>query len=87
MYVQIDINTDKILLTIMVEFMVSILLAHLAEGKSWAGSRVEQRRQNRIYFEKQKEGFVGVEDFYTQPRCTHPSPAAPSQTKLSYKRK
>lgn len=34
----------------MVEFTVSILLPDLAEGKSWAGSGLEQRRQNGIYF-------------------------------------
>lgn len=44
MHVQID--TDKILLTITVEFMVSILLAHLAEGKElgWQQARAEKTK-------------------------------------------
>lgn len=46
MHVHIDIDRDKILLTIMVEFMVSILLAHLAEGKElgWQQARAEKTK-------------------------------------------
>jgi len=77
MYVQIDIDTDKILLTLIVEFMVSILVVDLAEGKSWAGSRLEQGRRNRIYFQKQKEGFFAVEDFHTTPHTPSIAPTPP----------
>lgn len=34
----------------MVEFMVSILVADLAEGKRWAGNSLQLRRRNSIYF-------------------------------------
>lgn len=61
--------------------MVSIVLADLAEGKSWSSSRVEQRRQNRIYLKKQKEGFLAVEDFHAHPIA--PTPPPPPQAKPS----
>lgn len=34
----------------MVEFMVSILVADIAEGKRWADNSLQQRTRNFIYF-------------------------------------
>lgn len=47
MYVYRETERDKILLTIMVEFMVSILLAGSAEGKSRAGAGVAKSDYSR----------------------------------------
>lgn len=87
MYVYRETERDKILLTIMVEFMVSILLAGSAEGKSRAGAGVAKSDYSRpATTEGSGEVLRSGRFLRPPPPYAHPSPAAPSQTGLCNKR-
>lgn len=72
----------------MVELMVSILIADLAEGKRWAGNSLEQTTRNCIYFLKREERFLWSGRFPYIPSPLHlPFPRRPKPNQAQQQKK
>lgn len=81
MYVYRETERDKILLTIMVEFMVSILLAGSAEGKSRAGAGVAKSDYSRPATTEGSGEVLRSGRFLCPPPPLTPTPPPPPRAK------